>query len=114
MDLLKVLAGDVFSQTVVVAVVGHLMQALAQFATRHQPPTVDDRTSAVLHVSIIFVSLVMAFLQQWLTGHLDTFDPKPWQDFAMVLIANWGVIFAKQQAPKHYQKMMRKLRGKNV
>ncbi len=111
MDLLKDVAGDVLSQTVIVAVSGHLMQALAAYMQRYRPPEEGTRTQAILHVTVILLSLVMGFMQQWLSGTLNAFDPKPWQDFIVVLMANWGVIFTRQQAPQQLKKMMRKLKG---
>lgn len=107
-SLLKELSNNALTQSFVVMIVGVFLKKGAQALQANKPPS--ERGAALLHIVVVALSLVMGFLQQYMDGKLDAFDPKPWQDFLQVVISTWGMLFAIDKAPEAANKLARMLR----
>ena len=85
--MLAKLLNDPINQTLIVSVSGCVIQAIAARIAKSGPP--GERTETALHVAVVFLSFLLTFVQQYLAGTLNAFDPKPWTDFVSLVCSSW-------------------------
>lgn len=108
-NILKDVAGSLPVQSVITTGVGITIKVLAAFLQKNVAP--DERGKAILSVAVTFLSLVMGFLNQWIDGTLNAFDPAPWVNFFVVLAATFGMLTAADKGAEKAKAMLRSFKG---